>query len=409
MRQVDASVMQSLPIAKVSSEVCEALQVGNVILQAEPGAGKSTGLPLYLLGAGFDGKILLLEPRRIAAINVAKRLASQLDEKLGQTVGLRMRGRTEVGGSTRLEVVTEGVLTRILQADPMLDGVSLVIFDEFHERSLQADLGLALCLDVQRGLREDLRLLLMSATLDGEALCAHVHAPAPIVCHVRQHPVDVVWLGESKSPLPQAVSRAVIRAVAEQRGDILVFLPGVAEIERTALQLQGRLSEEIELHRLHGAVSSQAQSAATAASGACRRVILSTSIAETSITIDGVRVVVDCGLERRSKVDANGVERLETVTASQASATQRAGRAGRTQAGVCYRLWSESTHSRRAERWQPELLRAELSSLLIELGQWGIAEVDDLPWVDLPPVAAIDGAKRLLCRLGLWAKDGLTA
>lgn len=398
----------NLPIAAVCDEVCQALVQGNAILQAEPGAGKSTGLPLALLQAGFDGKILLLEPRRLAAINVASRLASQLGEPLGKTIGLRMRGRTEVSADTRLEVLTEGVLTRILQSDPLLEGVALVIFDEFHERSLNADLGLALCLDVQRGLREDLRLLLMSATLDGDALSQHLQVAAPIVCTVRQHPVDIIWCGESRDPLPQAVARIVQQALAEQSGDVLVFLPGVAEIERTARLMESRLPPGVELHRLHGGASSAAQRAATAPAGVTRRLILSTSLAETSITIDGVRVVVDAGVERRSKLDASGVERLETVMASQASATQRAGRAGRTAPGVCYRLWTESGHGRRAERWQPEVLRAELSPLLLELGQWGVSEVNSLPWVDTPPEASIARARSLLQRLQLWRENGLS-
>lgn len=399
-------LLGGLPIAAACEPVLAALDAGNAVLQAEPGAGKSTGLPLALLRAELPGKILLLEPRRLAAVKVANRLAAQLGEPLGQTVGLRMRGRTEVGPSTRLEVVTEGVLTRVLQADPMLEGVGLVIFDEFHERSLQADLGLALCLDVQRGLREDLRLLLMSATLDGAALCGPLGADAPIVCRVRQHPVERVWLGESRGPLQQAMAGAIARALREHDGDLLAFLPGVAEIERTARALQGRLPEGVALHRLHGGANEQAQRAATAPAGVQRRVILSTSIAETSITIDGVRIVVDSGLERRTRVDANGVERLQTVTASQASATQRAGRAGRTQPGVCYRLWAESGHSRRAELWQPELLRAELAPLVLELARWGVADPADLPWLEPPPAAALQRGRQLLRRLGLWSAEG---
>ncbi len=403
------AVDEQLPIAAVADEVCAALHEGNVVLQAQPGAGKSTALPLALLKAGFEGKILLLEPRRLAAQNVAARLAWQLGEKLGQTVGLRMRGRSEVSRRTKLEVVTEGVLTRILQNDPLLEGVSLVVFDEFHERSLHADLGLALCLDVQRGLREDLRLLLMSATLDGAQLCHHLGVEAPIVCTVRQHPVEVFWQSAGRDPLPQSVARVTIDALKDHEGDALVFLPGVAEIEKTARLLVDRLPEGVVLHKLHGGAANSQQRAATASKGALRRVILSTSIAETSITIDGVCIVVDSGVERRSKIDVvSGVERLETVMASQASATQRAGRAGRVESGVCYRLWSESTHSRRTERWQPEILRAELSALMLELGQWGVADVKDLPWIDAPPEAALERAIKLLQILGLWKGHTLT-
>ncbi len=253
----------ALPIAAVADEVCNTLRRGNVVLQAEPGAGKSTGLPLALLSAGFSGKILMLEPRRLAAQNVASRLASQLNEPLGQRIGLRMRGRTEVSKNTQIEVVTEGVLTRILQSDPLLEGVEVVIFDEFHERSLHADLGLALCLDVQRGVREDLRLLFMSATLETESLCAHIDVQNPIVCKVRQHPVDIFWQAESRVPLPQAVAHTVVKALTAHEGDVLAFLPGVAEIERAARALDGQLSSQIELHRLHSGVNADAQRRAT--------------------------------------------------------------------------------------------------------------------------------------------------
>ena len=410
---MNPDLSSSLPITAVVEEVCDALLQGNVVLQAEPGAGKSTGLPLTLLNAGFEGKILLLEPRRLAAANVASRLASQLDEPVGKTVGLRMRGSTKVSADTRLEVVTEGVLTRILQNDPLLEGVTVVIFDEFHERSLHADLGLALCLDVQRNLRDDLRLLLMSATLDGEALCEHIDVESPIVCTVRQHPVEIVWCGESRDALENSLSRLTVQAMSEHDGDVLVFLPGVAEIEKTARLLEDRLPKGVTLHRLHGRASTREQRAATAAGGPpggiARRVILSTSIAETSITIDGVRIVIDSGVERRARIDsASGTERLETVMASQASAKQRAGRAGRTQAGVCYRLWSKEGHSRRASRWQPELLRADLSPLLVELAQWGAVEVNQLPWIDAPPDGACMRAKQLLRQLGIWTPAGST-
>jgi len=404
-------VTNQLPIAAVARDVCKKLHAGNVVLQAEPGAGKSTGLPLTLLTSGFAGKLLLLEPRRLAAFNVATRLASQLDESVGGTVGLRMRGSTKVSAGTRLEVVTEGVLTRILQDDPLLDGISVVIFDEFHERSLHADLGLALCLDVQRNLREDLRLLLMSATLDGEQLCEHIGVDAPVVCSVRQHPVEIVWCGESRDPIERVVCRVALQALLEHEGDMLVFLPGVAEIEKTARLLEQRLPEGVVLHRLHGRVSNQQQRAATAPRGSRdsgsreveRRVILSTSIAETSITIDGVRIVVDSGVERRARMDnTSGTERLETVMASQASATQRAGRAGRTEPGVCYRLWSEEGHGRRAPRWQPELFRADLSPVLVEVAQWGASNINELPWIDAPLDGACQRAGKLLGRLGVW-------
>ncbi len=400
-----------LPIAVVAAQVCDALHKGNVVLQAEPGAGKSTGLPLELLKSGFDGKIIMLEPRRLAALNVATRLATQLNEPLGQTVGLRMRGRTEFSKNTKLEVVTEGVLTRILQNDPLLEGVAVVVFDEFHERSLHADLGLALCRDVQQGVREDLRLLFMSATLESEALCAHLDVASPIVCEVRQHPVDIIWQGESRAPLPASVASTVSKALDVHHGDILVFLPGVAEIEKTAKLVESQLPGNVKLHRLHSGVNAEAQREATAPNkdNTHRRVILATSIAETSLTIDGVRIVIDAGVERRSRIDSvSGIERLETVMASQASATQRAGRAGRTDSGVCYRLWSESSHHTRAVSWQPEVFRADLSSLVIEVGQWGVTDIQSLPWIDTPPLSAIERAKTLLQSLDLWGDDGLT-
>jgi ATP-dependent helicase HrpB len=402
----------NLPIAEVADDVCTRLQQGNVVLQAEPGAGKSTGLPLALLNAGFSGKILMLEPRRLAARGVAARLAAHFGESVGQTIGLRMRGSTKVSAATRLEVVTEGVLTRILQSDPLLEGVAVVVFDEFHERSLHADLGLALCLDVQRSVRDDLRLLLMSATLDGENLSAHINAGSPVVCRVRQHPVEIIWRAQ-KSPLPAAaVAATVTTALKDHTGDVLVFLTGVAEINQTANLLQSQMPDNTELHRLHGSTGNDAQRAATAATtpGSPRRVILSTNLAETSITIDGVTVVIDCRLERRQRIDAgSGAERLETVMASRASATQRAGRAGRTGPGVCYRLWSQTDHATRAESWQPEILRAELSSLVCDLGLWGITDFNSLPWLDAPAPASINRAMDLLQRLQVWNNHGFTA
>ncbi len=395
----------------LADDLAAALAVRNVLLRAEPGAGKSTGLPLaLLLNNKAFGKILLLEPRRLAARSVAQRLASHLGERIGQRIGLRMRGDTKVSAQTLLTVVTEGVLTRLLQEDPNLDGVGLVIFDEFHERSLHADLGLALCLEVQQALREDLRLLLMSATLDADSIHSQLGEIQSFHCAVRQHPVEMIWLGEHKAPLAQQVSKTVLTALADQKGDVLVFLPGVAEINRVALYLKSKLDNTIELHQLHSGIALEAQLKATApASAAIRRVILATSIAETSLTIDGVDVVIDSGLERRARMDfSTGAQRLETVMASQASATQRAGRAGRTTAGVCYRLWNETGHSRRPNHWQPEIYRADLAPLLIELGMWGASRSDELPWLDAPPSVSIASADALLTRLGLWANGQLT-
>lgn len=395
----------------LARDISDALSASNVLLRAEPGAGKSTGLPLaLLLDGGLPGKIVLLEPRRLAARSVATRLATHLGEKVGQRVGLRMRADTRVSAQTQLTVVTEGVLTRLLQDDPSLTGVALVIFDEFHERSLHADLGLALCLEVQQALRDDLRLLLMSATLDAEQIHTQLHDVRQFHCSVRQHPVETIWMGEQSDPLAQRIAQTVLAATADHEGDVLVFLPGVAEINRAARVLQPRLDNTVQLHRLHSGVGLADQLKATApATEAYRRVILATSLAETSITIDGVRVVVDSGLERRGRIDvSSGAQRLETVMASQASATQRAGRAGRTSSGVCYRLWSESGHSRRSAHWQPEIRRADLAPLLLELGLWGASTGNDLPWLDPPPPASISRAQALLNRLGLWDQGQLT-
>ncbi len=416
-------VVKHLPIAQVLDSVRRALHKGNVLLQAEPGAGKSTGLPLALLAqATPQSRIIMLEPRRLAAIGVAERLASQLGEPLGQQIGLRMRGKTSVSASTCIEVVTEGVLTRMLQTDPSLDGVGVVIFDEFHERSLHADLGLALCLEVQQSLREDIRLLLMSATLDAERLVQHLFASASsavstsstaleqISCAGRQFPVVIRWLGQHNDSLTQRVCNAVVDAIEKEEGDLLVFLPGIAEIEKTARILEPRLPANTTLFRLHGGASKATQRAATAkATQSRRRVILSTSIAETSITIDGVRVVIDAGLERRGVLDnSTGATRLETVTASQASAAQRAGRAGRTSNGVCYRLWSETDHARREANWQAEILRADLTSVVVEVAQWGASDINDLPWLESPPAANLARAQNLLASMGAWSDNRLT-
>lgn len=404
--------VRDLPIAAVVDDVVDALVVGNVLLHAEPGAGKSTALPLaILLDTRISGKIVMLEPRRLAARGVAERIASQLGESVGQQVGLRMRGSTHVSANTRLEVVTEGVLTRMLQSDPSLDGVDLVIFDEFHERGLHTDLGLALCMEVQTALRPSLRLLLMSATLALKSLDKHLIDATFIHCTARQHLVSIVWVGESKQPMPLQVTNTVLIALTEHAGDVLVFLPGVAEIEKTASLLTPRLETGHEIHRLHSGVSAEDQRAATApADTSSRRIILSTSIAETSITIDGVCVVVDAGLERRGRVDSHsGASLLETVKSNQSSATQRSGRAGRTAPGRCYRLWSEEGHGRRADSWQAEIHRADLAPLLLELNLWGANAVSQLPWLEPPPQAAITRAQDLLERLSILESGQLTA
>ncbi len=403
--------IRHLPIAEVVAQVSDALQMGNVALQAAPGAGKSTGLPLALLSRATPAKrIVMLEPRRLAALGVAERLALHSNQPLGHQIGLRMRGKTLVSSSTCLEVVTEGVLTRMLQADPTMEGVGLIIFDEFHERSLHADLGLALSLEVQQALREDIRILLMSATLDAVELTDGLVDMQRISCAGKQYPVDLRWQGNSQESMVVRVAATIDTVLSKEKGDVLVFLPGVAEIEKIARITEPRLNDDQVLYRLHGGADANIQRAATApAKPDQQRIILSTSIAETSITIDGVRVVIDAGLERRARVDNNtGAQRLETVTASQASATQRAGRAGRTASGVCYRLWSESDHARRAASWQAEILRADLSGLVVELGQWGAVNTADIPWLEPPPKAGIAQAQSLLTRLGIWKGGRLT-
>ncbi len=405
--------MQSLPALALSDDIASALVNGNVLLRAEPGAGKSTALPLaLLLEANLGGKIILLEPRRLAARSVAERLAFHLNEKVGQRVGLRMRSDTRVSAVTQLEVVTEGVLTRILQNDPLLEGVALVIFDEFHERSLHADIGLALCLEVQLALRDDLRILLMSATVDAQQLEASLPGLSLFDCAVRQHEVQTFYLGESRDRLEQRVAQAVVKAMQEHAGDILVFLPGVAEIHRCARALSPHADgSSVAIHPLHSGVGKSAALNATMPSKAgCRRLILSTSLAETSITIDGVCVVVDSGLERRARCDsATGAQLLETLPASQASATQRAGRAGRTAPGVCYRLWSREGHNRRTTHWQPEILRADLAPLMLQMGLWGASDIYALPWLEKPPQASVARAQSLLAQLGLWGHGQINA
>lgn len=413
----------NLPIADVAEQVCLSLQHKNVLLSAEAGAGKSTGLPLVLMQVATpNNRIVMLEPRRLAAIGVAERLASLVKEPLGQSVGLRMRGQTSVSNNTKLEVVTEGVLTRLLQSDPTLEGIGWIIFDEFHERSMHADLGLALCLDVQQSIRDNLRLLLMSATIDMDELGTSLGDVEKISCKGRTYPVDIRWLGDTvvgsatrnthrNSLLASQVVNAIKQALHDDEGDILVFLPSVADLARCATLLRSITgSDDVAVFQLHGRADASVQRAATAPAPANhRRVILSTSIAETSITIDGVRVVIDTGLERLARINNHtGTTQLETVSASQASAIQRAGRAGRTSSGVCYRLWSEHDHMRRARSWQPEILRADLSLLLVELGLWGVIDKSALPWLVPPPDAALASAKQLLNRLGLWQDDRLT-
>jgi ATP-dependent helicase HrpB len=404
----------SLPVYQALPELREVLvEHPTVILQAPPGAGKSTVVPLELLREPWlkGQKIAMLEPRRLAARAVAARMAAQLGEDLGRTVGYRVRFESRVGQQTRLEVLTEGILTRRLLRDPALGGVGLVIFDEFHERSLEADLALALCRQVQEVLREDLRILIMSATLDGASLGALLGGAPLVTAEGRQYPVEVVYLPKNpEGSLPATVASAVSRALTESDGDVLVFLPGVSEITRTATFLAER-HPDLLIRPLYGDLSLSAQQEAIVPDARGRRkVVLSTSIAETSLTIEGIRVVVDSGFSRVSRFDPrSGLSRLETVRVTRDSADQRAGRAGRLGPGIAYRLWSLNTQSGLLPQRKPEILEADLAPLLLELAAWGIREVSELGWLTPPPVGAIRQARELLQELGALEGDSLTA
>ncbi len=407
--------LPSLPVSAVLEPLLAALQQApQVLLLAPTGAGKSTWLPLQLLKqANLPGKILLLEPRRLAAKNVAFRLAQQLGETPGQTVGYRMRAESKTSAATRLEVVTEGILTRMVQADPELTGVSMVILDEFHERSLQADLALALLLDVQNALRDDLKILIMSATLDNLRLSSLLpHAPV-IESAGRSFPVERLYLSlATHERLDEGVARVVSRLMGENHGSMLLFLPGVSEITRVQNLLNGRLAEDVDLCPLYGALSLEQQQKAIQPSSAGRRkVVLATNIAETSLTIEGIRLVVDSGLERSAQFDPrSGLTRLVTQRISQASMTQRAGRAGRLEPGLCWHLFSKEQAERASAQAEAEILQSDLSSFWLELLQWGCQDPAQLQWLDKPPVAALSAAKNLLQQLGATDVQGkLTA
>lgn len=401
-----------LPVSQVLDELARSLEQRQVaVLQAPPGAGKTTLVPLTLLDSAWlrGQKILLLEPRRLAARSVAQRLAELLDEQVGQRVGYRIRLESRISAATRIEVVTEGILLRLLQADPELPGIGLVIFDEFHERSLDADLGLALCLQTRQYLRDEadpLRLLVMSATLDGAAV-ASLLDDAPLISSLgRQYPVQVQY-GEPlqlKQPLEPRILSSVQQALTEQSGSILVFLPGVGEIRRVEAQLREVCADDstVQVVGLHGELDLAAQRQAIEPAGPGRRkVVLATSIAETSLTIEGIRVVIDSGLRREPSFDpVSGLTRLHTVRVSRASAEQRAGRAGRLEPGVCYRLWSAVQQDQLAPQPSPEITQADLAPLALQLARWGIADTAELAWLDPPPAAALEQGRELLERLG---------
>lgn len=375
----------------------------NILLHAPPGAGKTTRVPRALLDVipPDAGTILILEPRRLAAVAAARWMSAELGEEVGKTIGYSIRFDRRVSSATRIEVVTEGILTRRIQNNPLLDGVAMVIFDEFHERSIHADLGLALCLDVQRQARDDLKILVMSATLDCESL-ARLMKDAPVISSAgRAFPVREVHVENSEhTRLEQRVASAVQRALGETDGDILVFLPGAGEIRSCASLLRSATREQgVAVHHLYGDLPFEEQQAAIMPSER-RRVVLATSIAETSLTIEGVRVVIDCGLSRRMRHDpASGMNRLVTVRESRSSAIQRAGRAGRVAAGVCYRLFSRHNFAAMTPHTPPEIQETDLSPLLLELSAWGVTDPSKLSWLDPPPEAALLVARRLLSEL----------
>lgn len=404
----------SLPVAAVLPELLTALKTApQVLLSAPTGAGKSTWLPLQLLQQGpVAGKILLLEPRRLAARNVAQRLAEGLNEKPGETVGYRMRAQNCVGPHTRLEVVTEGVLTRMIQRDPELSGVGLVILDEFHERSLQADLALALLLDIQQGLRDDLRLLIMSATLDNDRLCQRLPDAPTIVSQGRAFPVERRYQPlAAHLRFDEAVAMATAELLRNESGSLLLFLPGVGEIQRVHEHLASRVGSDVLLCPLYGALSLEAQrKAIIPAPAGMRKVVLATNIAETSLTIEGIRLVVDSAQERVARFDARtGLTRLVTQRISQASMTQRAGRAGRLAPGICLHLLAKEQAERAAAQSEPEILQSDLSGLLMEVLQWGCHDPASLFWLDMPPEANLQAARRLLVMLGALEGDRLSA
>ena len=386
-----------------------------VVLQAPPGAGKTTRVPLALLDEPWlaGQRIMMLEPRRLATRAAARRMSATLGEPVGATVGFRVRGETRVSPRTRIEVVTDGVLTRLLQIDPSLEGIGLLVFDEFHERSVQADLGLALALQAQELLRPELRLLVMSATLDSTAVASLLGDSPIVTSEGRQHPVTVRYLGRIEGQRVEgAVAVAVRRALEREDGSVLAFLPGAGEIRRTLELLRdGALPRDVRLHPLYGDLSPEAQDAAIAPAAAGeRKVVLATSIAETSLTIDGVRVVIDSGVARVPRFSPRtGMTRLETVRVSRASADQRCGRAGRTAPGVCYRLWAAAAAGL-LERSTPEILETDLAPLALDLALAGVRDPRELRWLDVPPAAGLAQGRELLRQLdAIDGDDRITA
>ena len=401
-----------LPIESVLPELTQTLHSHDkVILQAPPGAGKSTFLPLHLVkNRLFGGKILMLEPRRLAARSIAHYLAKQLGEPVGKTVGYRIRQESKVSKDTRLEIVTEGILTRLIQSEPELEGIDLVIFDEFHERSIHADLALSLCLEVQGALRDDLKLLVMSATLDSQYLTDLLEAPV-ISSEGRSYPVDIRYQPPKAGQLIPQVTSLVRQLVSEETGSMLVFLPGAREINAVADNLeQAALPANVQVYPLYGDLDKgQQQAAIDPCIGDERKIVLATNIAETSLTIDGIRLVIDSGLKRHAGFNPkNGVTKLQTVNIAKASAIQRAGRAGRLMPGICYRFDSAEGFARRMDFDAPEILTSDLTPLVLEVANWG-AGIDELQWISSPPAHLVSQASQLLQQLEVFdAKNKVT-
>lgn len=406
--------LSQLPIDEVLATLFTALTCHTqVILKAPPGAGKSTRLPLALLDkAVIQGRIIMLEPRRLAARNIAGYLAQQLGERVGQTVGLRVRGETKVSAQTRLEIVTEGVMTRMLQHDPELAGIGLIIFDEFHERSIHADTALALAIEVQQALRDDLQLLVMSATLDHTALAQLLPDAAYVESQGRCFPVEYRYqhVNDPRDVIDH-MAVAISQLLTQESGSVLAFLPGVGEIKRLAQALAARLpatATNINICPLYGQLPiEQQQQAINPAPAGQRKVVLATNIAETSLTIEGIRLVVDSGFERIALWEPKtGISRLQQVRIAQSSAEQRAGRAGRLEAGICLRMYSEELLQRQPATPQPEILRSDLTALAMDLVQWGCHDPQDLQWLDIPPAIALQQARQLLQQLGAIDERG---
>ena len=403
----------ALPVLEALPALKDALAAGScAVLVAPPGAGKTTAIPLALMAEPWVNgrKLIVLEPRRLAARAAAARMAQTLGERPGETVGFRVRMQSAISARTRIEVVTEGVFTRMILNDPGLQGVAAVIFDEFHERSLDADLGLALARDAQGVLREDLRILVMSATLDG-ARVSRLLGDAPVIESLgRSYPVCTHYIGRDPALRIEArTARAVRKALAEEEGGVLVFLPGQGEIRRTISEIGDCLPSNVILAPLYGALPPGEQDLAIApAPDGKRKVVLATAIAETSLTLEGVRVVIDAGMSRAARYDpSSGLTRLETLRVSRAAADQRRGRAGRTQPGVCYRLWDEAETRALVAFDRPEILEADLSGLALDLAAWGAASPADLAFLDQPPVAAWNGARTLLVEIGALSETGV--